>query len=234
MRIKGYLPLVGLLTLGILVLSVGVARADVIYEEINETFSPGDFFWAADDTGWYWTPSTDVDLTGIYTQLATATNINNNVTFTTTVYTDRPDVGGTVLDSFTWNGTNFQDGPWLGGTFASPLSLTGGTTYFLGFSGWLAAVGGGGGAGVMMVGPGTGGDAFPGTTLLDGYVSGGSPGSFDTAYASGSWPNTPILRFTTVDPVDPVVVPEPASLSLLGLGLAAAALKARTRHRTKA
>ncbi|QNN20839.1 hypothetical protein HED60_00665 [Planctomycetales bacterium ZRK34] len=206
----------------------GTLRADTVFETLNGGFTPGNFFWAADDTGWYWTPSMNVDLVGIQTKLATNTNINNNFTFTTTVYTDRPDNGGMVLDSFTWNGTAFVDGPWLGGSFSSPLSLTGGTTYFLGFSGWLAAVTGSGGAGVMMVGPAdSSGNATAGTTLLDGWISGsGNPGSFDTPYATGSWPNTPILRFIAADSS---TIPEPAAASLIGLPALAMAMRRRRR-----
>lgn len=193
-------------------------RADFVYDTVNGGFSPGNYYWGAADTGWYYTPTTDVNLVSIQTQLRTASNINNNVTFTTTVYSDRPAAAGSVLDSFTWNGTAFVDGPWLGGSFSSPLHLTGGTTYFLGFSGWAAALFPGGGAGVMMVEdfPYQTGPAYPGTELLDGYLSVGSPGSFDTAYGPGSWPNTPILRFIAADPVEEI--PEPASMILFGLG----------------
>src|SRR6478736_1788542 len=93
------------------------ARASFIYQTINDGFTPGNYYWNPNDTGWYWTPTATVDLVSIQTKLATASNINNNFTFTTTVYTNRPAVGGTVLDSFTWNGATFVDGPWLGGSF---------------------------------------------------------------------------------------------------------------------
>ena len=60
------------------------------------------------------------------------------------------------LGSFTWNGVTPVDGPWLGGVFAAPLALDGGTTYFLGMSGWeqsLADHGPSGGAGVNWIHP---------------------------------------------------------------------------------
>lgn len=206
----------------LVVINAANARAGTVFETINGGFSPGFYYWIPNDTGWFWTPSTDVELEGIQTKLRTAVNINNNVTFTTTVYTDRPGAGGTVLDSFTWNGTTFVDGTWLGGSFASPLSLTGGVTYFLGFSGWGAALdslGPDSGAGVMMVEdfPYMTGTATPGTTLLEGWFSSVTAGSFDTPYAAGSWPNTPILRFIAADQSNSSVVPEPTSMVLFGL-----------------
>lgn len=118
------------------------ARADFIYQTINKILSPGPYSRAdGNNLGWYWTPATNVDLTGIETKLTTGfANINNNFTFTTAVYTDRPGNGGTLLDSLTWNGATYLSDGWLAGSCSSPLSLTGRATYFLGFTGWSAAL----------------------------------------------------------------------------------------------
>lgn len=195
--------------------SAGAAHAGQVYQSLNEELSPAPFFWGAPSgkIGWYWTPADDVSLTGVETRLSAGfSNINNNYTFTTTLYTDRPAAGGTPIASFTWNGATTIDDNWLGGFFDEPLDLSGGTQYFLGMSGWeqaLADFGGGGGSGVNWIDP----PNQPGGENL-GAGSGYTGDNFELQMNTTSVPanvDSPILRFMT---------PEPSTLSLLGLAAA--------------
>ncbi len=197
------------------------AQAEEVYQTVNATLTPAPFYWGAPSgkIGWYWTPATDVELLGIQTRLATGfTNINNNFTATTTLYTDRPAAGGSVLGSFDWHAATPVDGPWLGGEFASALSLTGGTTYFVGMSGWEQVLTGSGGGGVNWIDP----PNQAGAESL-GAGSGYTGANFEIQMNVGATPanvDSPILRF--------IAVPEPATLGLLAL--ATPALLARRRR----
>ncbi len=127
-------------------------------------------------------------------------NLNNNFTFTTTLYTDRPAVGGTPIASFEWNGSRLIQGQWVGGFFVSGVPLLGGTEYFIGMSGWaqaLGSVGANSGAGVNWVSDPIG---PPVENLGAGSSYGssaGSPGSFDIQFSPGGLGSTdqPVLRF---------------------------------------
>lgn len=208
-------------------MSSGTAQAGAVLEDFNALLNPGPFYWAAPtgNIGWYWTPSTDMELDGVQTKLATGlSNLDNDFTFTTTLYTDRPAAGGTVLGSFTWNGATPVDGPWLGGTFANSVALTGGQTYFLGMSGWeqgLAQFGGTGGSGVNWIHP----PNQPGAETL-GAGSGYTGVDFAIQMNAGSEPvnvDSPILRFIGQP------IPEPGTLALFGLGVLGFAHKRRRR-----
>lgn len=190
------------------------APADEVYQDLNESLDPAPFYWGAPsgNIGWYWTPATDVLLSGVQTRLASGfANINNDYTFTTTLYTDRPAAGGVELGSFTWNGVTPVDGDWLGGSFPAALDLTGGTEYFLGMSGWEQGLTGTGGSGVNWIDPP---DQVGAEDL--GAGSGYTGVDFDTQMnTTGDVANvdSPILRF--------IAVPEPGTLALLAVaGLA--------------
>jgi hypothetical protein len=206
------------------------ARADYVYQAINDALTPGPFFWPnGNNIGWYWTPATDVYLTGIQTKLTTGyTNINNNYTFTARVYTDRPSAtpAGTLMGSFTFNGAAYVNG-WLGGSFTSPLHLTGGTAYFLGFTGWgQALVDSSGGAGVMMAAINSGGLTSSGEEFLQGWYG---TSDWDTEFTPVvTWHNGPILRLIAVNPVP---LPGTLPLVLAGIGVLAAWRGRRGLHR---
>jgi hypothetical protein len=220
-------------------LNAGSAQASLYtYQTVNATLSPAPFFWGGGDVlGWYWTPATNVLLNEIDTKLATGfNNINNNYTFTTTLYTDRPFVGGTSLGAASWNGTSYNSNGWLGSAFSSPISLTGGTTYFIGFSGFQQAFndfGGSGGSGVNWINPGNqsgaqslgAGSAYLGTD----YMTQANPSLTPQTNI-----DSPILLFTAVDQTPPPNgVPEPGSLTVWALGLVAfAGINWRKHKRT--
>jgi len=185
-----------------------------IFQTVNENLSPGPFFWGAPSgkIGWYWTPASDVELQGIQTRLASGFgNINNAFAFSTTLFTDRPAAGGVPLGTFDWRGDTPIDGPWLGGSFPTPITLTGGTRYFLGMSGWeqgLDVFGGSGGSGVNWIDP----PDQPGAETL-GAGSGFTGDDFEIQMNTGPTPanvDSPILRF--------LAVPAPSTAALLGLG----------------
>lgn len=190
----------------------GSVQATQVYQTVNETLAPGAFYWAAPSgkIGWYWTPATDLELAGIQTRLASGlTNLNNNATFTTKLYTDRPAIGGTELGTFDWSGTVPVAGLWLGGEFAAPIALTGGTTYFIGMSGWDQNLTGSGGSGVNWIDP----PDQAGAENL-GAGSGYTGVNFEAQMNVGLTPanvDSPILRF--------IEVPEPATATLVCLSL---------------
>lgn len=217
-------------TLGALILLAGLsalpAAHAAVFQTVNDGLTPGPYYWGnpSGKIGWDWTPTTDVMLSGVQTRLASGfTNINNNFTFTTTLYTDRPAAGGSPLGSFTWDGATPVDGPWLGGEFAAPLSLTGGTTYFLGMSGWeqgLAFFGSNGGSGVNWIDPP---DQVGAQSL--GAGSGYTGSDYEIQMNVGLTPaniDSPVLRF--------IEVPEPASLTALAVSAVLLLGRRSARH----
>lgn len=202
-------------------LALAAASGADVYQTVNEDLDPAPFYWAAPtgNIGWYWTPETDVLLSGIQTRLAVGfTNVNNDFTFTTTLYSDRPSEGGIALGSFDWSGVEFVDGLWLGGTFDTALALDGGTTYFLGMSGWEQGLTGNGGSGVNWINP----PDQPGGESL-GAGSGYTGTGFDTQMNTGAEPanvDSPVLRF--------IEVPAPSASA----ALAAIAMFAPRRRRS--
>lgn len=205
--------------LGVSLAVAASSQADV-FQTVNENLAPGPFYWsnASGNIGWYWTPGSDVVLSGIQTRLATGfTNINNNFTFTTTLYSDRPAAGGVELGSFTWSGAVPVDGNWLGGSFAAALALSGGTTYFIGMSGWEQGLTGSGGSGVNWIDPAN----QPGAESL-GAGSGYTGDNFEIQMNTGDTPaniDSPILRF--------ISIPAPSAGALLGLACLAATRRRR-------
>jgi hypothetical protein len=211
----------------------------IVYQTVNAGLSPGFFYWgnSSGNIGWYWTPSTDVQLDAIETVLGTASNINNNFTLTTALYTDRPAVSGsTLLGSYTANASTTTADGYTTGLFATPLSLTGGTTYFIAFSGWDQVLTSSGGGGVNWIDPAT----QPGAQNL-GAGSGYTGTDFSVQMNTTPIPSdidAPILEFTaeTADVTTPPQTggdaPEPSTL-LLTLGVVPAALiAARRKQRT--
>ncbi len=201
------------------ILALASASASTIFDSYNgppPPGAPGCCYWAnpSGKIGWYWTPSADVSLDGIDTQLFNSgTNINNNFIMTVTVFTDRPAAGGTTLGSFSFSAATASGG-WGGGSFSSPLSLTGGTQYFIGFAGWDQVLTGSGGGGINYVAQ----NPFPaGTRTLSSAYYGAN---FENVIDAAGF-NAPVVRFLAADQV--TGTPEPGSLWLVSAALAGVA-----------
>lgn len=216
---------------GVLATAARPAQASVsIYQSYNAGLTPGPYYWVPSNIGWYWTPATSLDLAGVETILRTGfTNINNNFTLTATLYTERPATGGAALGSVSFPGNVPFDGPWLGGLFSTPIALTGGTQYFLGFSGWNAVLTPSGGGGVNWIDPPT----QPGASS-PGHGSMWFGNNYDTQ--GNTTPGLagidfPVLRLLQQDPVPPTGVPEPSTIAAAigGMLLVAGATRRRTR-----
>lgn len=178
---------------------------------------PGCCRWVPDNIGWYWTPQQDVSLTAVETILVGLLNgINNNFDLTVTVFSERPAVGGIALGSSTFNPGEFyaDDPPWHTKPFATPIIVTAGTTYFVGFSGWdNSAV------------PGTdfrGGINWvttpqytlpPGARVLSSAYLGAN--FADKAGPIDAIPSAPVIKFVG----NTIPIPEPATWIMLAAGL---------------
>jgi hypothetical protein len=214
----GYFGLLGAVVFG------SVAGGDV-FQTVNESIDPAPFFWAAPSGNirWYWAPVSNVHLSSIQTRLTTGFgNINNDFTFTTTLFSDRPAAGGVELGLFDWNGATPVDEFWLGGEFAQALELVGGTTYLIGMSGLDQGLTGNGGSGINWINWIDPPDQPGGESLVTG--SGYTGFDFETQMNTGDERanvDSPILRL--------IAVPTPASGLVLVFG---AVLIARRRPRT--
>jgi len=137
----------------------------------------------------------------------------------------RPDAGGVPISSFTWNGVDFLDGAWVGGSFPVPVPVTSATTYFVGISGWDNALGWAGqnsGAGINWVDAPVG---APADNLGAGSSWGstnGTSGVYDIQFSPGTLGATdqPVIRFLSD-------VPNPATVSMLGLAACGGLIRRR-------
>jgi hypothetical protein len=184
------------------VLSLSASAA--VVDGVNAAASNDSSTWNATEVGWFYTPTFSYNLTGIETKFG---SFVDSRTVTVEVYTDSPGSGGMLLRSadFTALANAFSGG------FFAPLSLTSGTTYFIGFRNV-------GNFNVNLTND-TGATNLPGGLLY----------SFDNNGSYSIGPETlftaqPILQFH-----DDSAVPEPSTWVL---GLSAAALLLRFRHRS--
>ena len=208
--------------------------ADVYSESYNQLYGPGYVLpfpgcctWAPNTIGWYWTPAQSFSLTTVETILVNVLNgVNDDFDLTVKLYTDRPAVGGSVLSSATFNPGQFYavDPTWHGQAFASPVAVTAGSRYFVGFTGWDKSAGPNGERGGInwVVQPGFPDNLPPGVQFLSqAYVG----EDFATGIGSATT-NTaaPVIKFAGVIGA----VPEPAEWVLFGVG---AVLLAALRYR---
>ncbi len=122
----------------------GSARADTLAYGVNNTPpGPNSFnVWYCNacnlytqvEVGWYFTPTTSFDLSGIDTFFSANVSAGDNLSRTVNivVMTDRGVNGGTVLGQTSFN-SDVAIGQFGGADFSTPISLTGGTQYFVGF-----------------------------------------------------------------------------------------------------
>ena len=229
-------PLSALLLAGLAGLAaVPAAAASSYSESYNQAYGPGYALpfpgcctWGPNTIGWYWTPGQSFSLTGIETILVNVLNgVNDDFDLTVSLYTDRPAVGGSVLASATFNPGSFYaaDPSWHGNAFASPVDVSAGTQYFVGFSGWdKSQVAGARGGINWVVQPDFPDGLPPGVQFLsqayigDDFANGIGSASTTTA--------APVIKFVGVIGA----VPEPASWLLFGAGaVSLGALKRRRR-----
>ncbi|HWC99517.1 MAG TPA: PEP-CTERM sorting domain-containing protein [Candidatus Sulfopaludibacter sp.] len=212
-----------------LMVSTG-AHASVLADHINDGFSADNgAYWGVDDVGWFYTPASGYDLIGINTEFSIPNlTVVQNRTVTVVLYQgDTPAAGGTLLGSFQFD-SSLAEGTLGGGTFASPITLTAGQQYFVGFEdvGPLSSTPNLDDLGVNFTGDS--GAAFLSTAQFDTSTC-ATPHSFGCEDAAHDWLSQPILQFLAPDPI-PTSTPDPSTVLLLGSGLAAVALRVRRRR----
>lgn len=118
------------------VMAATSARAEVLVDNVNmNEAADNGAFWGANDVGWLYTPSTSYSLSGVKTRFSipNLTSIQDR-TVTVAIYQGgTPANGGTLLGTFDFSSTLADNNTLGGGSFATPIALTAGTQYFIGF-----------------------------------------------------------------------------------------------------
>lgn len=214
----------------------GSAQAGVLVDSVNDTFSADNAaYWGVDDVGWLYTPASSYNLIGIntYFSIPNLTLIQNR-TVTAVVYQgNTPTNGGTFLGSFSFDST-LAEGHLGGGTFSSPIALTGGQQYFVGFEevGPLSPT-----PNVDDLGVNFTGDAGA-TSLSATYYDVSTSGTCSSAHTfacidpNPDFLSQPILQFFAQPAT--LGTPEPSTDVLLGSALIVSALlRWKSRHNTR-
>jgi hypothetical protein len=120
-----------------LFLAAGPALANTpVTESVNANAAPSYLIWANVVTavGWFYTPSQSYILTGVRTEFLPVQPSDTGDRIVTVEFLTAPRAdGGTLLGSATFN-SSIARAPQLGGAdFSTPVSLTAGVTYFIGF-----------------------------------------------------------------------------------------------------
>ena len=191
----------------------GAASATVI-DNINGSASPPFLVFGApvDNIGWDYTPSFSYNLTGISTSFEPVDN--PPVTTRTVTIVLESTAGGAPIA--TGDVSVGASGGALGVTF-SPVTLTAGTSYFVGFENVL-------GLGLNIVNFLPNGQP-PGTVNLDGWWQGTPAGNnftiFTPQIVNGELQvfSAPILNFSGT-PLTPGGVPEPSTWAMMLAGFA--------------
>ena len=212
------------------------ANADTIADSVNVGAS-GDSgaYWGSSEVGWLYTPTSSFALSGIETKFSVPnlTSIEDR-TVTVVLYSgNTPANGGTLLGSFGFNSALADNNTLGGGTFATPISLTAGTQYFVGFENV--------GPAADSTGPnsddlGVNFTADSGATFLSNLYF-DSPGNSTCNTGAGfacEDTNTdilgqPILAFLTPSQVS--ATPLPAALPMFASGLGLVGFLARRKKR---
>lgn len=178
----------------------GSARAQI---DVNVGLTPTALTFGLSGIAWQLTPSTGVTVNGIQTWFSGAAGgADRPVTFEI-----RSDPNGPALRSVTFNSAVARQG--LGGAAFEPITLVGGTGYWLTF------------LDIQGLGRNVDEAAPAGATILPVRIRPPGAAAFITAPIAGS---APILRLTTT------TVPEPSTVALVGVGLATIAWGARRRR----
>lgn len=109
-----------------------VSQADIKADGLNDDKNPQFLGWCSGCTvvGWYYIAPFDYDLSGIQTNFEPGVGAERTVTVE--ILTDRRFAGGALLASADFDSSTAR-GTLGGGTFVSPVHLTAGTRYFVGF-----------------------------------------------------------------------------------------------------
>lgn len=175
--------------------------------------------------GWYYTPSQNYLLTALGTEFAQDEFGGGTRTVTFQILTDRPVNGGMVLAQGSTSINGFVGATPAGTTFATPIALAAGVTYFvdiLNVSGLNVNLGQWGtvnGQHVATEGATTRLSAWyfgsgTDTSFVSSQVGNAADGAAEFGPVSGL---EPILLFTGT--ALPSVVPEPASFLMVGVGM---------------
>lgn len=201
------------------VMAAAGARADVLVDSVNmNDAADNGAYWGVDDVGWLYTPSTSYDLSGVETRFSipSLTSIQDR-TVTVAIYQgNTPTNGGTLLGTFSFPST-LADDNLGGGSFSTPIALTAGTQYFIGFEnvGPMSSTPNVDDLGVNFTAdsPAT----FLSNAYFDSSTNGSCPGvaTFACEDTNQDILGQPILALYGPS----AAVPEPATWALLMLGL---------------
>lgn len=183
------------------------ANASTVIDSVNQTadYAAGTS-WGANNVGWFYTPTSSYQLTGLATRFRTS----DGRTVTASFYSGAP--GSLFLLG---SGTLTASTAFSNALFAAPVSLTSGTQYFFAFSN------------VSGLGVNVTRDA--GATNLAGglrFDFGAAPGAFGSGPETG-FTAQPIVQFLGT----PSAVPEPSTWLMLILGLAGIGASMRNARR---
>jgi hypothetical protein len=182
------------------------------------------------DEGWLYTPTSSYDLSGISTEFSIPYNTSiEDRDVTVVVYANNtPANGGTLLGSFMFNSA-VADGELGGGSFSTPISLTGGEQYFIGFEnvGPLSSIPNVDDLGVNST-------ADSGATFLSNWYYDGGGATFSGEDPDKDVLGQPILALYAETPTVTSAAPEPSAWLLMIAGLGAVGLGLRRKRRMAA
>jgi MYXO-CTERM domain-containing protein len=113
----------------------GYVHADTVADSVNANQSAdNNAYWGSYDVGWLYTPSFSYNLSGVLTMFSipVGTSIENRDVTVVLYQGTTPALGGTLLGSFQFDSST-AEGTFGGGDFGSPISLSAGQQYFVGF-----------------------------------------------------------------------------------------------------
>ena len=201
----------------------GAASATVI-DNINGSLSPAFlvFGGAIDNIGWNYTPSFSYNLTGISTVFESVPN-SDTLPRTVTIVLENTGVGGAPIgDPIASGGVTVDRSGGAQGVSFSPITLTAGVTYFVGFENVLNL-----GLNIVNFLPDGPASQPDGTVNLNGWYNGTPPGNnFQNFIPVGEGADlqvfsAPILNFsgTPITP-PPTPVPEASTWAMMFVGFA--------------
>lgn len=203
-------------------------------DAINPAATPPFVLYAGpDDIGWSYTANATYNLTGINTLFEAVPNGTGQRTITEEIWSGDPtDAGRSLLGQATFSADSASGGL-LGGTFASPVAIDSGTTYFVDF---LDTVGMGVNLGQWAQGPSGPAPSAGATTNLGSWWSGDgtswtqvSDGGSYYAVSTGNVSFAEPILFFEGDPVNTGGVPEPSTWAMMLVGFAGLGLAIRRR-----